>query len=85
MVRYNLEFLQRKHMLSILLYIYRNGETSKSEIYENVCKGYTIPPKLELLKEKGLITMKYGMPTYISLTDKGRYIASKIDDIEENV
>ena len=85
MIKYNLEFMQRKHMLSILLYIYRNGESSKSEIYENVCKGYTIPPKLELLKEKGLVKMRYGMPTYISLTDKGRYIAGMIDGIENNI
>ncbi len=85
MVEYKLSFFEEKQMMATLLYIYRNGETAKYVIYDKVSKNSRMPLKLERLKEAGLITMRYGMPTYVSLTDKGRYIASKMDDIEENL
>ncbi len=85
MVEYKLSFFEEKQMMATLLYIYRNGETAKYVIYDKVSKNSRMPLKLERLKEAGLITMRYGMPTYVSLTDKGRYLASKMDDIEENM
>ena len=85
MVVYRLSFFEEKHMMAILLYIYRNGETAKCVIYDNVSHNSRMSLKLDRLKRAGLVTMRYGMPTYVSLTDKGRYLASKMDDIENNM
>ena len=85
MVEYRLRFFEEKHMMAILLYIYRNGETAKCVIYDNVSHNSRMSLKLDRLKRAGLVTMRYGMPTYVSLTDKGRYLASKMDDIENNM
>ena len=85
MVVYKLRFFEERQMMAILLYIYRNGEMAKCVIYDNVSHNSRMSLKLERLKRAGLITMRYGMPTYVSLTEKGRYIASRIDDIERNM
>ncbi len=85
MVHYKLSLLEERHMMGILLYIYRNGETGKCIIYDNLSRNPRMPLKLDMLKAAGLVEMRYGMPTYVSLTEKGRYIASRIDDIERNM
>lgn len=80
---YRLTIIEERHMLSALLFIYRSGKAAKTTIYENVSKNPRMPVKLDALKDAGLVNMQYGMPTYVSLTEKGRRIAESISNIED--
>ncbi|MDO5837332.1 MAG: hypothetical protein Q4P10_00955 [Methanomassiliicoccales archaeon] len=82
MSEYRLSVIEERHMLSIILYLYRCGKATKSNIYDNVSKNPRMPLKLDVLEDEGLISMKRGSPTFVILTEKGRRIAESLDLIE---
>ena len=78
----SIEILEPKFSMRILLFLRDRPPTSLSEIYDAVSYGTNMPRKLESLRDGGLIIMKpCGRAVYVSLTDAGRDVASKLDDI----
>jgi predicted transcriptional regulator len=74
--------------LSILLKLYEaNQEVTKSFLLDAVPNAYSLEKNLELLSSRGLVTVRQEIlirKTYfISLTDKGKYVASQIKKIED--
>lgn len=79
---YNIQLLEPKFSMRILLFLRDRPPTSLSEIYDAVSYGTNMPRKLESLRDGGLIDMRpCGRAVYVSLTDAGRDVASKLDDI----
>ena len=80
----NLDVIDSKHIMSILLFILRNGAVTKTVLYEKVCRNPNMPQKLEGLEEAGLI-MQMGAgnrSTLIDLTTKGEKVARAIESLD---
>ena len=78
----SIQLLEPKFSMRILLFLRDRPPTSLSEIYDAVSYGTNMPRKLESLRDGGLIIMKpCGRAVYVSLTDAGKDVASKLDDI----
>jgi len=82
---FRVSVMEEKHMLSILLYLYRNGRTTKGEMYSNISNNPRMPLKLNILKDAGLVLISEGIPANIVLTDKGMAVASSIDRMENDL
>ncbi len=82
---FKISVIEEKHMLSILLYLYRNGRTTKGEMYSNISNNPRMPLKLNILKDAGLVLISEGIPANIVLTDKGMAVASSIDRMENDL
>ena len=78
--------LEDKHIISIIMFLYKNGRVKKSEIYRNVSYTATMVGKIDALEDMGLLTQeqkKYENNTiYIELTERGLSVAKKLLDIE---
>ena len=78
------DILESARMVSVLLYLYENGESRRMELYNAVGRNNRLPDKLEVLREMGLVY--YGednsVRSAIGLTDLGVHVASKLCDID---
>src|SRR5574344_567690 len=80
----NLGVLDSKHMMTILLYIYRNGPVTKNSLYENVCRNVNMPHKLDMLEDEGLIMQKTAnRATLLQLTEKGKGVSRIISILDD--
>ena len=92
------DVLESTRMVSMLLYLYENGESRRMEIYNAVGRNNRLPDKLDVLRDMGLvyyggdnpsrstIGLYYGgdnpSRSTIGLTDLGVHVASKLRDID---
>lgn len=78
--------LEKNNMFSIIMYLYRNGRCLKSSLY-SVFNTSLLPQKIDYLIEKGLVSedrQKFNNNAkYLELTDLGKSIASRIEEIEQ--
>ena len=80
----SLDKLDRKHMLSILVYLKNHRPAIKSDIHANISRNSGMADKLETLEKMGLIAMYDSFENrtcYIILTDKGEKVAALIEDM----
>ena len=78
--------LDRKHMLSILVYLKNHRPAIKSDIHANISRNSGMAEKLETLEKMGLIAMYDSFESrtcYVILTDKGEKVAALIEDMLE--
>ena len=78
--------LDRKHMLSILVYLKHHRPAIKSDIHANISRNSGMAEKLETLEKMGRIAMYDSFESrtcYIILTDKGEKVADLIEDMLE--
>ena len=76
--------LDRKHMLSILVYLKNHRPAIKSDIHANISRNSGMAEKLETLEKMGLIAMYDSFESrtcYIILTDKGEKVAELIKEM----
>lgn len=77
-----LRILESKYNLTILLFIYQKGTTSKMDLYNNISRNPRMPEKLKELEGLDLLTVDtFERTSRISLTDKGTKVAQKVMDI----
>ena len=87
------DVLESTRMVSMLLYLYENGESRRMEIYNAVGRNNRLPDKLDVLRDMGLLDVlrDMGLVYYggdnpsrstIGLTDLGVHVASKLRDID---
>ena len=79
--------LSEKHAVSVILGIYDRGEVKKMQIMDFGPSINTIDALLSILKDEGIVTMREEMQGrrvfFISLTEKGKRIASILDSIRK--
>ena len=83
-----LSLLDRKHMLTILVYLKHHRPAIKTEIYSNISRNSGMADKLETLHKLGLIGMYSTFETkttYIILTDKGERVANIIEEMLDEI
>ncbi len=76
-----LQMLEGKHILSMIVYIHYMSPIIKTHIYTNIAKCSTINDKLEDLNSLGLIKMQSMAVTNtcaVTITYKGRLVARAI-------
>lgn len=78
------DFLESSRIVTMMLYLYSNGETRKSELYKAVGRGNRMPDKLESLRDLGLIYFRGDneVRPIIGLTSLGFQVASHLQDID---
>ena len=78
------DVLESTRMVSMLLYLYENGESRRMEIYNAVGRNNRLPDKLDVLRDMGLVYYGGDNPSRstIGLTDLGVHVASKLRDID---
>lgn len=78
------DVLESTRMVSMLLYLYENGESRRMEIYNAVGRNNRLPDKLDVLRDMGLVYYGVDNPnrSTIGLTDLGVHVASKLRDID---
>lgn len=79
--------LSEKHAVSVILGIYDRGEVKKMQIMDFGPSINTIDALLAILKDEGIVTMREEMQGrrvfFISLTEKGKRIATILDSIRK--
>lgn len=80
------DILESRHMTGILVYLRMNGPRYKSEIYRNVSNSPRMMHKLELLEERGMVTMTpRGKRIEVELTDSGQMLADHLYEMEKSL
>ncbi len=77
--------LEGKHLLTILVYVKRNRECLKTDLYKAVSHNPRMPDKLDSLEREGLLCQERRDPrgtTTLSLTEKGERVATLLEDID---
>jgi hypothetical protein len=88
--RPTIDSMEGKYMLSIVLYLDKMSPVLKSDLYNDVSRGSSMPDKIETLRKLGILEIYYTARTtanVLVITDKGRRVASIIRsmmDIIEN-
>ena len=88
--RPTIDSMEGKYMLSIILYLDKMSPVLKSDLYNDVSRGSSMPDKIETLRKLGILEIYYTARTtanVLVITDKGRRVASIIRsmmDIIEN-
>ncbi len=80
---YNLRVIEERSMMSIMLFLLKNGSSRKMDVYENVSKSPRMAEKLDILQDNGLIVMRKGPPTMVELTPTGLTISQHLSEIED--
>ena len=81
------QMLENKFSFEVLLNLYKNGEQNKQTLYASVSKStMTVADRVNELKEMGLIEIEIrrfnSNVHFVSLTEKGKKVAEKIQEIE---
>lgn len=78
--------LEDRHKISMLIYLWREGRSRKTDIYHSMTPNSNCPRKLSELEKMGLVTFDHrrfeNNSTYVELTSLGLSIAKKLMDIE---
>ena len=77
--------LGEPYVLKTLLYLFDNGSSKKTDLYENVSRNLATRHRLDAMSEAGLIDvnrMGNVTLTIVSLTDTGRAVVEKFREIE---
>ncbi len=80
--------LDKKHMLTILVYLKHNRPAIKTEIYSNISRNANMLEKLKTLESLGLIGIYDTFDNntcYVILTDKGEKVATQIEDMLDTI
>ena len=76
--------LESKHMICILMFLRRNGPSSKTVVYEGVSKNPRMPEKLKGLVKLGLVTIDDSTsPSRVELTSVGKEVADHLIAVRE--
>ena len=82
---YELLMFEKKHMLSILLFVHDRGGCTRMELYNGVANNDGMPGKLAVLEEHGLIKQSLVPISHamqIDLTMKGDQVVEHLRAIE---
>ena len=78
--------MEDRHKISILIFLYMNGGSMKSKIYENISTNPRMADKIDELTKMDLLAIDHRRfeknTTFISLTPKGIVVAKKLYEIE---
>lgn len=80
--------LSEMYMIPIIMFLYKNGNSKKTDIYRSVSRNATIPRKLDDLESMGILVQENpqsGACTNIYLTDLGTCIAERLRDINNEM
>ena len=78
-----IQMLADTHIIPMLLFLYENGPSTKTQIYSAVGRSANMPAKIDRLKEAGLVTVEVvGISEVVGLTDVGSRIAEIIADVD---
>ena len=79
-----IERLDRRHMMSILLYLLENGTSIKTDIYNSISRNSNMSQKIDRMVDLGLVTTTLSVHgVYVDLTFKGSQVAMKLRSVEE--
>jgi len=79
-----IESLDSKHIMSIILFLYENGPSRRTDIYNKVCRNGSMPQKFDTLFGCGLLTENATVDgIMLNLTDKGYDVARNLTNIED--
>ena len=70
----------------MLIFLFENGRSKKSEIYAGLPKNSKLAEKLDDLKDLGLVYFEHrslNNVTFVSLTETGEQVAEKLVEIED--
>lgn len=84
----NISAIEGKHYLTTILFLKKNPDCMKTELYRMIPNNPNMPRKLNELEELGLITQnRKGSrgTTILNLTEKGLRIAEYIELIESEI
>jgi len=78
--------LEDSNKVAIMIFIYVEGKSKKSDIYNNMVRSDRMHIKLDQLAEVGLIKLDHrpfeNNSTYVELTPLGQSVAKKLMEIE---
>ena len=83
-----LSVLEQRHMISILVFLDRNGQSTRTEIYRGVSTNPNMPKKIYSLENLGLVKQRQERctnTTYVSLTPKGEEVAELLRRMEDAI
>ena len=71
------------HIIPMLLFLYENGPSPKTEVYKAVGRSANMPAKIDRLREAGLVTVEtVRISEVVGLTDIGSRIARILADVD---
>ena len=78
------DILESAHTVSMLLYLYDNGESRKTDIYRALGRNNLIPDKLYTLREMGLVYFdgETSLRPVIGLTELGSHVVARLREID---
>lgn len=77
-----IQMLADTHIIPMLLFLYENGPSTKTEVYKAVGRSANMPAKIDRLRGAGLVTVEVvGISEVVGLTDLGRSIADLLTEI----
>lgn len=78
-----IDSLDSKHTMAIILLLHENGPCRRTDIYDRVSKNASIPKKIQMMIETGIIVeISYEGGSRFDLTDSGRMVAEHLSSIE---
>lgn len=78
-----IQMLADTHIIPMLLFLYGNGPSAKTEVYKAVGRSANMPAKIDRLREAGLVTVEVvGISEIVGLTDVGGRIAGILADVD---
>ena len=78
-----IQMLADTHIIPMLLFLYENGPSTKTEVYKAVGRSANMPAKIDRLREAGLVTVEVvGIAEVVDLTGVGDRIAEILADVD---
>ena len=72
------------HTIPMLMFLRKNGPSTKTEIYSAVGRSANMPAKIDRLRESGLVAVEVvGISEVVGLTDVGDRIAGILADVDD--
>ena len=76
--------LENKHSIATIIFLYRNGPSIKTTIYDNVSRNPRMPDKIDALEEAGLISQESeSRVVWVSLTPMGLKVGEHLSAVAE--
>jgi len=79
------EVLEEKHVMKTILYLYRNGPSTKMDIYNGVSANPRMPDKLMAMKTIGLVMRVKpdgkSRAQVLALTEKGQRVGEELEKL----
>ena len=77
------QMLADTHIIPMLLFLYENGPSTKTEVYKAVGRSANMPAKIDRLRGAGLVTVEVvGISEIVGLTDIGDRIAEILAEVD---